>query len=449
MIKKRTIARAVAISAAAALAAGGVLTGCSAQSGGEAAPKTFTYWSMWKEGEPQQKVIAQAIEDFSEETGIDVDVQWTGREVLKQIEPRLAAGNPPDLFDQSGSGIWGTFASKDAVLGLDDVYETTPIGESEKIGDLIPESLAHLFETKDGQALLVPYSVTGVTTWYNGLTDELDGQLTWDEFTAYADELKAEGRPAFTVDGDQSYYEMYWFAHQVARHGGAEVLDAVATDKTGEAAEDPAILAAAEDLFPLLQGGYLPDDFAGTTWPAQQTGWADGSNGAAFLTMGAWAPSETGAALEKSGIDVDSTIQYRSMPYPSVEGGKGNDITWVDDFGFAIPAKARHADAAKEFIRYFVGKDTLQSFATDSASLASRGDLDVPVQLTDFAAQVAASAEAGALVPALDGSAANSNWSGQVLYPSVADLFNKKFESPEAFVAALKQRTIDTLAAQG
>jgi len=450
MISRKKVVRVVALGAALAVVGSGALSGCSdAQPSDGPQSASFTYWSMWKEGEPQQKVIAEAIEDFTAETGIEVDVQWSGREVMKQIQPRLEAGNPPDLFDQSGSGVWGTFGSNNGVQGLADVYESTPIGESEKIGDLIPASLAELYTTEDGEPLLVPYSVTGVTTWYNCLTDKVDAPLTWDDFTALADELKAEGRPAIAVDGDVAYYEMYWLAHSVARHGGAHVLDAVAADATGEAAEDPAILAAVEDLWPLLQGGYLPDDFAGTTYPAQQTAWADGSSGAAFLAMGAWAPSETGSALEKSGIDVDSTIEYCSMPYPTVEGGKGNDLTWVDDFGFAIPSKARNSDAAKEFIRYFMGKDTLQAFATDSASLASRGDLEVPAQLTDFAAQVASSAETSQLVPNLDGSAVNSTWSGEVLYPTVADLFNKKFESPEAFVAALKQRTIDTLAAQG
>ncbi|WP_457100755.1 ABC transporter substrate-binding protein [Microbacterium sp. P5_E9] len=449
MIKKSRIVRTVALAAVAAVAASGALTGCAGQASAGSTPTSFTYWSMWKEGEPQQKVLAASIKDFTKETGIKVDVEWTGREVIKQVTPRQAAGNPPDLFDQAGSGIWGSFLESDGVLGLADVYKTTPIGESEKIGDLIPESLANLYVNKDGEPMLVPYSVTGVTTWYNGLTDDIDAPLTWDDFAALADKLKAEGRPAFTVDGDQSYYEMYWFAYSAVRHGGAKVLDAIAADKTGEAAEDPAILAAAEDLFPLLQGGYLPDDFAGTTWPAQQTGWADGSNGAAFLTMGAWAPAETGAALKQSDIDVDATIEYRSVPYPTVEGGKGNDVTWVDDFGFAIPAKAKNADAAKEFIRYFLKKDVLQSFATDSSSLAPRSDVTVPKDLTDFAAQVQASADADQLVPGLDGSAVNADWSGKVLYPTVADLFNKKFASPEEFVAALKQRTIDTLAAQG
>lgn len=355
---------------------------------------------------------------------------------------------PPDLFDQAGGGIWGSFLQSDGVLGLADVYKTTPYGESETIGDVIPKNLADLYVNKAGEPMLVPYSVTGVTTWYNGLT-ETDIPTTWDEFKAKADALKAAGRPAIAVDGDQSYYEMYWFVLSALRHGGADAINDIAKDKTGAAAEAPAIVAAANDIFPLVQGGYLPDDFNGTKWPAQQTAWADGSSKTAFLTMGAWAPSETGAALEKSGVDVGKTIQYRSMPFPTVDGGKGNDITWVDDFGFAIPSKAKNADAAKEFIRFFLAKDQLKGMATDALSLTPRADIPAPKELADFAAQINASAKAGQLVASPDGSAVNPDWAGKVLYPTVADLFNKKFATPDAFIAALKQRTIDTLAAQG
>jgi hypothetical protein len=87
--------------------------------------------------------------------------------------------------------------------------------------------------------------------------------------------------------------------------------------------------------------------------------------------------------------------------------------------------------------------------ATDALSLTPRADIPAPKELADFAAQINASAKAGQLVASPDGSAVNPDWAGKVLYPTVADLFNKKFATPDAFIAALKQRTIDTLAAQG
>ncbi|MFC6356620.1 ABC transporter substrate-binding protein [Luethyella okanaganae] len=449
MIRRTRIARTLSAAVALGVTATLALTGCGAGQGTAAGDKTLTYWSMWKTGEPQQVVLAAAIEKFEKKTGITVDVQWAGREVIKQVTPRLAAGNPPDLFDQGGGPISAAFVESNGVLGLNDVYDSTPDGEKEKIGDVIPEAVSALYKNKDGEPIIVPYEITGSTLWYNGLKLPDLKVSTWGEFVAELDALKAKGAAPIAIDGDQAYYEAYWFVYSAIRHGGPEVLNKLAADKTGAAADDPAILAAAKDLFPLLQGGYLPSDFAGTKWPAQQSAWADGSNGTSFLLMGSWAPSETGTALKQSGLDVATTIDYRSIPFPAVERGVGNQISWVDAFGFAIPAKARNAEAAKEFIRFFTAKEQMQDIAAKADNLTPRADVEAPGELADFAVEYKASAEAGQLVAAPDGSNVNAQWSSQVLQPTVADLFNRKFESPEAFVAALKKRTIDTLGAQG
>ncbi|MCM3778247.1 ABC transporter substrate-binding protein [Microbacterium hydrocarbonoxydans] len=447
--RNRKVTRTAGIVAALAAVSAGGLAGCAPQQGDDGEPGgTLTYWSMWKEGEPQQVVLAAAIEEFESSTDIEVDVQWSGREVIQQITPRLAAGNPPDLFDQAGSAIQSSFAATDGVLGLDDVYDSNPVGEEKKIREVIPEAVAELYTNDDGEPILVPYEVTGVTLWYNGLKVPDLTAATWADFTAELGELKAAGGSPIAVDGDQPYYENYWFTYAAIRHGGAEAVVAISTDETGESAKDPAIVAAADEVIALIEAGYLPEDFAGTKWPAQQTAWADGSNDSTFLAMGTWAPSETGSALEKSGIDVESVIDYRSIPFPAAEGGAGNDVVWVDDFGFAIPSKARNAEAAKEFIRFFTAKDQMAGIASDADNLTPRADIEPPAVLADFAAEYAAGVEADSLVTAPDATISNPNWANQVLFPIVGELFNGKFDDGDAFAEALKQRTVETLAAQ-
>src|SRR5688500_17083810 len=93
----------VAIAAVAALA----LRGCGSSDSGSGGDKELTYWSMWKPGEDQQKVLQTAIEGFEKSTGIKVKVQWSGRDVLKQVAARLNAGDPPDLTDQDAGAISG------------------------------------------------------------------------------------------------------------------------------------------------------------------------------------------------------------------------------------------------------------------------------------------------------------------------------------------------------
>lgn len=62
--------------------------------GGDAATSdiTLTYWSMWNSTEPQATAIQEAIEAYTAETGIQVEVQWNGRDTQQQtIQAALPA----------------------------------------------------------------------------------------------------------------------------------------------------------------------------------------------------------------------------------------------------------------------------------------------------------------------------------------------------------------------
>ena len=54
--------------------------------GGDAATSdiTLTYWSMWNSTEPQAIAIQEAIDAYTAETGIKVEVQWNGRDTQQQ-----------------------------------------------------------------------------------------------------------------------------------------------------------------------------------------------------------------------------------------------------------------------------------------------------------------------------------------------------------------------------
>ena len=60
-----------------------MLVGCggssndSKSSGGDG--KKLVYWAMWSKDEPQAKVIQDAIAKYTEDTGVEVDVQFKGQ----------------------------------------------------------------------------------------------------------------------------------------------------------------------------------------------------------------------------------------------------------------------------------------------------------------------------------------------------------------------------------
>ncbi|WP_084464811.1 ABC transporter substrate-binding protein [Microtetraspora fusca] len=425
------LAGAVTMLVTAPLAACGG-KGAATDAGGE-----LTYWSMWKQGEDQQKVLQAAINEFTKTTKIKVKVQWSGRDVLKTVAARLNTGNPPDLTDQDGGAIAGNLAKVDGVMGLGDVYSATIDGESKKVGDVIPAGLLNTYKASNGEPYIVPYEVVGSTIWYNAA--DLDNGLatdppaTWDEFIAWLDTRKAKGRTPLALDGDIKFYDAYWTTWSIIRHGGVGLLNKAAQDKTGATFDDPAFLAAAKDIEKLIKGGYIVKDFNGTKWPAQQNNWAAGKTPTDILLMGTWAPSETGPQAAPG-------FEYRSFPFPSVTGGKGNGAADAGVIGFAIPANAKHAAEAKKFIQFFMNKDRLGGISSEAKNLTPRADVAAPAALADYQKEFVA-AGSNFFLPGDNASAVAPQWVSNVWEQANADFFNGKLDAG-GFVKRLKDETI-------
>ena len=64
----------------------------------------LVYWSSWEATEPQGMVVAEAIEDYEKETGIDIEVEFKGRKGVKEgLIPALDANQQIDFFDGAGN----------------------------------------------------------------------------------------------------------------------------------------------------------------------------------------------------------------------------------------------------------------------------------------------------------------------------------------------------------
>src|SRR5699024_783701 len=192
--------------AAGAAALGTLTTGCGGDGGsGGGGGDSFTYWSMWQTGEDQQKVLADEIEKFTAETGITVDVQWSGREVLGQVVPRLNAGNPPDLIDNGSPDLQSKIGLEN-LLPIADVYDMEILGEEgTTIADVVPEALLPTMQNEDGEPFMVPYEVIGSTLWFNAAVSPVfakEPPASWEDLVGQLETLKGEGRTPIALDGD-------------------------------------------------------------------------------------------------------------------------------------------------------------------------------------------------------------------------------------------------------
>ncbi|GAA4235114.1 raffinose/stachyose/melibiose transport system substrate-binding protein [Streptosporangium album] len=429
-LPRRQVFRIVAAAAVATTVSLGTVA-CGGSAG--QASDELVYWSMWKAGEPQAKVLESAIASFTKETGVKVKVEWKGRDVSKQLAPTLNTRNvPADLMDSADRFVKSTFVATGQGLDLSPVYDMEIPGEAgKKVGDVIDPKYRD-YATADGKPWLVPYEVLAEQIWYNG--DELKDVAsappkTWDDFVTLLGERKsARNDGPLALDADIADYSAFWTYHAVLRDLGPGAFGAAAVDKTGAKFDDPAFLAAIQKIEKLVKDGYFAKGYDGSKYPAIQQKWAGG--GADFLLLGTFAPSETKPSAKEG-------FAYRSFPFP--EGAKGEQTQEISLIGFAIPAQAGNAEAAKKFVAYFMNKERLSKIASEAGNITPRPDIEVPAELAD----VKKTLDTAETHPALDGvKMDNADWYTKVFQPVNTELITGKASAAD-FVAKLKSTSVD------
>jgi ABC-type glycerol-3-phosphate transport system substrate-binding protein len=384
--------------------------------------KEFTYWSMWESDEPQAEVLKDAIASFEQQSGITVNVEWQGRNVLQKLTPTLRTGNVPDLVDQDGNLVRASLVKPGAHLDLSGLYDLEVPGEGKTVADVIPDKYVDLVRDDQGRPYMVPYEVIAYALWYdaNSLPAvEKDPPATWEDFLALLQERKQAGQAPLAQDGDIGFYNSLWTGHALVRALGAGGLNETVADESGEAWKDPRILEALKAVEGLVRSDQFIEGYDGSKWPAVQERWAKGD--AAFLLMGSWAPSETQPSAPKD-------FEYASFEFPRLVGS--DESVQAGVIGFAIPERAEHADAAAKFVAHLLNKDRLSGIAENALNLTPRSDVPVPDELTDLKTII----EERPVALPYDGADADfPNYAVEVFDPLSTDLLTGKLTA-EQFV---------------
>lgn len=221
----------VSILLCAAMVAG-LAVGCGGkkEEGGDKGGDKLVYWSMWSEEEPQAKVIKEAIAKYTEDTGVEVDVQFKGRNGQREgLEPALQAKQQIDLFDEDVNrvnGSWGSY--------LMDLEELAADYEKEHAN----ETLFKIARTAGGGTLKsIPYQPSIFGFFYNKTLFAKAGieaaPTTWAEFDAACKKLVDAGITPITGD---TTYQTSTLGYHLGRYLGQDGVKALVNDP---ACEDP------------------------------------------------------------------------------------------------------------------------------------------------------------------------------------------------------------------
>jgi glucose/mannose transport system substrate-binding protein len=275
------------------------------------------------------------------------------------LQTRLAVNNPPDTWQSHpGWELLGQYVNPGYCEPITELYES---GGWDKA---FPKALINMV-SQDGK----PYAVlTGVhhgnVLWYNkkllqkhGIT--LGKSLTFDQFFAICDKLKADGVPALGV-GDSGI----WASSQLFENTLLGVVGPQGwTDLfTGRMRWDDPKVKQAMEYFAKMQD-YLNPDHADLTWDQAVKELMEGK--VAFNSMGDWADGEFIKAKLKENED------FGWVNHPGTDGS----FLIVAD-GFTLAKGAPHKESAIAWLKSIGSKEAQEAFNPLKGSIPARTDVD-------------------------------------------------------------------------
>lgn len=341
----------------------------SEASGSEAPSKekvTLVYWPMWAETEPQGMVIAEAVDAFTEKTGIEVDINWAGgRDTRKTLQPALDAGETIDIFDEDIERVnitWGKY-----LLDIQGMYDASALNGTQN-ATLI--NLAK--ELGNGSLKTVPYQPSTFLMMYNKAAFDKAGvtasPASWDEFMAACQKLVDAGYIPLTVD---DAYAAAFFGYMMDRVAGFETTKAVAAGDFS----NPAVLATAEVIKEMVDKKFIDPRAAANVWPAGQGNIADGS--VAMYLNGTWLPNE---------IKNQTPAGFRWGTFALPKCKEGGDGAESNQFGaqcFAINKNTKHPEEAFALIEWLTSGEWDQKLANDTLGVPMANDATWPEALAE------------------------------------------------------------------
>lgn len=329
---------------------------------GSGSSDKLVYWSMWEATEPQGQAIQEAIDAYTKETGVEVDVQFKGRTGIREgLESALKSGTNIDMFDEDidrVNGTWGSYLMDLEQLAKDNDYEKTAnAGLIQACRDVAGGTLKS-----------IPYQPNVFAFFYNqDLFDQAgikEVPKTWDEFLDVCQKLKDAGITPLTMD---DAYATCVIGYHLGRYVGEEGVKKIVTEGLWD---DPAVLQMAKDIEELASKGYFSENVGKNVWPNGQNVELAGGTVAMYLN-GSWLPNEVKAT---AGPD----FKWGCFAYPelgecetNIEGAKATG-TESNNFGaqvFAINKDSQKSKEAFDLITYITKGEYDQKLAEASIGI--------------------------------------------------------------------------------
>lgn len=312
----------------------------------------LVYWSNWDSTEAQGMVISEAVEEFENETGAKVQLEFKGRKGIKEgLIPALDANQQIDMFD--GGANKSNFG--DRIISLEEIVK-----ENDYEKDTNPIMMELMRSYHDGELKEVPYQEKANGYLYNKQLFEDAGieevPETIEEFLEAARKIKENDIIPTTTD---DAYAMQAFGMHLGRLIGNEaVKDVVDNGKW----DIPEVMQTAEFFEKMATEGLFSDKVGSNVWPTgQNTEFATGD--VAMYATGSFVPNEVKPI---TGED----FEWGFFNYPEVENGvNGLETMVIGSQSYAISSIAKNPEAAFALIEKLTRGEWDQKLAVESLGI--------------------------------------------------------------------------------
>ncbi len=380
-LARRDLIKRAAVMGAVAVPASGLLSACASGGSGPAKKDTGTKTATNPLGVDKSAPLDVLIfnggfgDDYAKQFEKLYAKEYSGSKVAHTatqnitglLQPRLNAGNPPDVVDDSGNQM----VKLDVLQKAGQLSDLTPLLDapsiddpSKKVRDTLMPGTVDL-GTVNGKFSSLPYVYTVFGMWYSGKLFKQHGwtaPTTWSDFMSLSAEIKKTGKISpFAWQGKYPYYIDVAIMDLAIKNGGADFLtrlDQMDPDIWDEDAPKNAI----EAMYELVSKKYQMPGTNGMTHIESQTAWNQYK--AAFIPCGAWLENEQ---LKNTPSDFEMTF----MPMPSLSGDKmpAQAIRGGANEFFIVPKAAKNQAGGMEFMRLMLSKKGATAFAQSANSL--------------------------------------------------------------------------------
>ena len=326
------ISRRGLLGAAAGIAAGGVLAGCSGSG------RTVLFHQSKPEAVPYFSDLAARFTTSQDSYRILHDISTN-------LSASFVRNNPPDLGMLNYNLEMARFMERGALSDLSD------LPEAERILDNIVE-LSRSYPQYENRTSVIPYSAMAASVIYNKrifADNNLEVPVTWEAFIEVCERLKAAGiTPIYATFLDTWTIMQGWFDYPV---GG--MIDVAGFYRTmnelgpkvtpdSEVSFSSVMLEPVKKMVELTS--YINDDARSRTYGDGNTAFA--GDQAAMILQGPWAFGE----FEKAGTNQD----LGTFPFPATDNPDDLKVRVNIDLALWVPEVADAQEGARQFLQFLM-----------------------------------------------------------------------------------------------